>query len=339
MPNNNQVNPKITSEYINIQENPTANEIDNTIIAVNTQLFKYYDNEDFEGGLVLALEMIEQFPEIPTVTHSWAADFYEALGEKEEILKILEKGYSQGAWWSKKALFALYNELKDHPTFSNLIKLAEQEDSQTDSKPFLLVRTPANYSPERSYPLVLVLHGRCDSNRNEDPYWKNLLKHHDIILALLQSSQKFTDNHFVWDDLELAEEELINAYNLLKQRYLIDYSAIILAGVSQGSEVILNATFSGSLAVKGLYLVIPSAPSFLDQFSKEETPQLVQEDIRVCIFMGEKDPRNTKTLNIHDFFIERGIEVQLHKEPDIGHMIPENFDQILLPAINFILEE
>ncbi|MFX0062441.1 MAG: alpha/beta hydrolase [Candidatus Hermodarchaeota archaeon] len=331
----------LNPDSIDLQENQKYKERDIEFFNLNKQIMEYYVNDLFQEGLELALESAKRFPEIPCHTYSWITAFYQGLGKKEETIKALEEGTAQGAWWSENAIKEGFQELKDHPKFPEILELQEKKamEEKSGAKAKLSVRTPKSYSTKKLYPLLLVLHGRYDNNATSEPYWKNVLEEKEILLASLQSSQMITGCHFVWDNSDVALEDLWQAYMLLLERYRIDQSKVILAGVSQGTDVALMALYSGLIPATGFISVAPSYYNFSKRFDNAKSLQSKKKNIRGYAIAGEKDPRYNRTKELFEFLKEIGLTGQFYSIPELGHQIPDDFDQILIKAINFIIEE
>jgi len=293
----------------------------------------------FQKGLKIALETIDRFPEKPTLTHSWAIDFYMSLRKKKKAMKMLEQGFDRGAWWSPKCLMSEIKEPKDHPEFSKILKLGEERFSEEKqhAEAELIVRTPKEYSDEKMYPLLLVLHGAYSSNFDSEPYWLSILDKRRLFLASLQSSQIVSGNHRVWDDQDMALRDVENAYSALVEHYRIDTSKVILGGISHGAEIALIAIFSNRVPAKGFISVIPSVGAFTQQFVKNNSLQNKKKGLKGCIIAGEKDPRYKNTKAVYEFLNKKGVPTQFYSYPELGHSIPDDFDHVLAKSVRFTL--
>ncbi|MHA2250554.1 MAG: hypothetical protein ACXAD7_09330 [Candidatus Kariarchaeaceae archaeon] len=294
-----------------------------------------FESDEFKQGLLIAKEVIKKYPHHITSNYTWLTSFYEELGQRENMMQAIIEGFDRGAWWSEKAIIEGFGSLKDHGHFQKVLELAKQKEMTNQAE--LLVRTPTDYSKEKSYPLLLVLHGRYDSNATADHYWNRVVKEKNIILALLQSSQMISNVHFSWDDEEIAQNDLSLAYSILIQKFSIDPKKIMLGGVSHGNSVILDAVFSRSLLANGIIAVIPSAPTFVSRY--EETVPFDQNTLISCIIVGEKDTRYQRTIKIRDFLETKGSVTKLFSDKDLGHEYPKNFHEILIQAIEFIEDQ
>ncbi|MHA1967813.1 MAG: alpha/beta hydrolase [Candidatus Hodarchaeales archaeon] len=298
--------------------------------SVEAQMMECEENGLYDKGLKLAIDSIDRFPENPTMTYSWMALFYVLLGKNKKSLQTLAEGLTKGAMWSPPFLEEGFQGLKDHPRFLEILELTRKRFSHNKDpdQAELLVRTPKSYSTSKKYPLLLVFHGRFDCNASNDIHWRNIIEQKEIILALLQSSQMQSGNHFVWDEENKAFEDLRRAFAILVRKYPIDTSKIVLAGVSQGSELALVALFSGFVAATNFISVIPAFGGFSYQLTDEDSLQV-----------GEQDPRFSRTKTFFELLRENGVECQLFSYPELGHQIPNDFDQVLIKAVDFVLKK
>ncbi|MFX0207239.1 MAG: alpha/beta hydrolase [Candidatus Hodarchaeota archaeon] len=325
---------------IKIQENPIQDPRRVKIAKVEAQMMECEEKSLFNKGLKLAIKAISCFPENPTLTYSWAALFYVLLGKNNKSMQTLVEGLTKGAVWSPSFLEEGFQGLKDHPRFPEILELTRKKfyNNKSLNQAELLVRTPKSYSTSKQYPLLLVFHGRFDSNAANDIYWGNIIEQKEIFLALLQSSQMQSKNHFVWDEENKALEDLQRALAILIEHYPINTSEIILAGVSQGSELALVALFSGFVTATKFISVIPAFGGFSYQLSEKDLMQNKKEKIRGCFIVGERDPRFSKTKTFFELLRKNGVECRLFSYPELGHQIPDDFDQVLAKAVNFVLK-
>ena len=334
-----------THKGIRILENPNYRNKDVELQSLQKQMEDCLNDGAFRKGLEIALDAIDRFPEKPTLTHSWAIDFYMSLGRKKKAMKVLEQGFRRGAWWSPKSLMSSLmsslKELEDHPAFSKILKIGEErfKKEKQHAEAELIVRTPKEYSDEKMHPLLLVLHGAHSNNFDSEPYWLSILDRKRLFLASLQSSQIVSGNHFVWDDEDIALRDVENAYSMLAERYRIDTSKVILGGISRGAEIALVAIFSNCVHAKGFISVIPSVGAFVKQFVKSSSLQKKERSLKGCIVAGEKDPRYNNTKVVYEFLSKKSVPIQFYSYPELGHSIPDDFDQVLAKSIKFILEE
>ncbi|MFX1249742.1 MAG: alpha/beta hydrolase, partial [Promethearchaeota archaeon] len=315
---------------IKIQENPSYNSRREKIAKIEALMMECEEKTLYNKGLKLALDTIDCFPENPSFTYSWAALFYVMLGKINKALQILTEGLIKGAIWSPSFLEEGFQGLRNHPRFLELLELTKRKfnNNRPLDQAELLVRTPKNYLTTKQYPLLLVFHGRFDSNAANDIYWRNIITQKELFLALLQSSQMQSGLHFVWDEENKAFEDLQRALAILIKRYPINISQIILAGVSQGSELALVALFSGLVTATKFISVIPSFGGFSYKLTDKDSLQQ-KKNIRGCIIVGERDVRFNRTKTFLELLRENGVECRLFSYPELGHQIPDDFEHVL----------
>jgi hypothetical protein len=330
-----------TRGTVRILENPDHRKKDAELQSLQKQMEDCLSASDFERGLEIALGAIDRFPERPTLTHSWAIDFCLPLGRKRKAMKVLEQGFDRGAWWSPKILRSNLSELKDHQDFPRILKMGEDRFRKAEqiAEAKLIVRTPKEPSDGTRHPLLLVLHGAHSNNFDCEPHWLSILDSKRLFLASLQSSQVVMGDHYVWDDREIALREIENAYSMLTERYRIDTSKVVLGGISAGAETALFAVFLNRAPAKGFISVIPSVGAFIKEFVKNNSLPSIGTDLKGCIVAGEKDPRYGNVKIVYEFLSRKGVPIRLHSYSELGHSIPNDFDQVLVKSTEFILEE
>lgn len=330
-----------TRRKIRILENPNHKNKDAELRNLHNQMIDCLNDGALQKGLKTALDAIDRFPEKPNMTHTWAIAFYMSLGKKKKAVKVLQEGFRRGAWWSPKFLMSDFKELEDHSAFPESLKMGEErfkkEKQHTEAE--LIVRTPEEYSEEKMYPLLLVLHGGCSNSFECEPYWLGILDRRRVFVASLQSSQIVFGNHFSWDDENAALRDVENAYSVLVERYPVDTSKVILGGISRGAEIALIAFFSNCVPARGFIAAIPSVGTFMQHFVKNNSLQNKKRGLKGCIVAGEKDPRYNNTKVVYEFLSKKSVHTQFYSYPELGHSIPGDFDQVLAESVRFILEE
>jgi len=322
-----------------IVENREIKKKDLEFFNIQNKLISLFEKENYEEGHKIILEMIKTFPEEPTITYSWASFLPYYSGNLEKALNLLEEGFSKGAWWSKSSLEGDYEKLQKFPRFQKLIDLSEEKRDSILSKesPNLFVRLPDSYSKHRKYPLILSLHGRSSNGINSDILWHDLVNQREIIVASLQSSQETSKSHFDWDNREKSIEDLRKCLNFLKEKYSIDNSQVIVAGVSQGIDVGLISYFAKEIVASGFIGIIPSVYYFDNEFIEKGKIQHIEDKIRVCFIVGEEDPRYQRTEKVTKVLRKKGAKIKIISCSETGHYYPENYNSLILEAVDFVL--
>jgi predicted esterase len=288
------------------------------------------------------LEAKFQYPENKSMIIYWIACFYTLLGENEKALEVLEEGIRHGAWWTKNTLLTEpdIKELRENPRMLQIAEIGEERfnKKKTKCRPTLLIRTPKSYSENKKYPLLFVLHWRGGNNVDFEAYWNEIIVNNDIILCLFQSSQMYGDNQFCWDDESKGLLELQQVFRSLREKINIDLSKIVLAGASQGARLSFTAMLSELIPATGFIYAFPSigdSIAFINSFKSFKSFQ----SIRGCIISGELDNFHKENELLSKILIDSGVNCQFLSYPDLGHYIPDNFNQILEESIDYVLNK
>ncbi len=245
-----------------------------------------------------------------------------------------------GQWisWDKQGKKFTQREYKDGEVVAEDKELNAR--SLANTKATYEIMTPRDYSPEKKYPLVLVLHGGCGSILHDKMFWKaEQLQEleEDYIFAFLQSSQVFDIYCFNWNNIETARKDIKQLYNKIIKEYPIDTTGIIIVGMSQGGQMAIDAAVNNIIPVSGFLACCPSKP---ERLNKDAVKQAVQRGVRGTILAGERDvallPEAKK---INTLFKEMNLEHRFIIIPGLGHRIPPNSTEHFKAAAAHILKK
>ena len=100
----------------------------------------------------------------------------------------------------------------------------------------------------------------------------------------------------VWDDLEIASQEVHHSYAALLDKFAVDRGRTVTAGHSMGGEVAIWLALSGTIPAAGFLAVGPSGPNMNQPESWQVwIDQAVQRQagasgaLRGCVIAGEAD--------------------------------------------------
>ncbi|NHJ50021.1 MAG: hypothetical protein FK733_19670 [Asgard group archaeon] len=318
-------------ELLPISENPLVDVEFHENFKLLEKLMK---QEKYKDGLRQALVFAEKYLNRSTEFYSWALEFCQALEDSNETLVLLEQAITNGAWWSADFLKLAYGELfADNEKFDRLLQLAVKNTPSKKMKAKLIVRTPEKYDLTKSYPLLLVLHGRGSNVEHSDKIWKSETVKRNMIVGFLQSSQLLSSVHYCWDDWEKAFIDIKAAYKTLTSKYTINNEKSIIGGVSAGAEVGLSALFEHILPFSKMISTITSTGTFIRNYIEKDK---TNESLEVFFIVGEKDVRYNNTKLIHQYLKKTSLSSEFYSCPKIGHEIPNNFDEILEKAVTYL---
>jgi predicted esterase len=315
-----------------------------------TEVFRLYLEKKYQDSLKVAMEAAKQFPDGAARTTFWIACLNSRLGKLDQALEALDEGLKKGAWWHEDTLSdADLDPIRGKPEFDRIKSESQhlKDRSAKVSKPDLLVMDPriSNTDP---WPVLIVLHQRGGDRPSQTArQWSSVLQR-GVGLAVPWSSQVYEPDRRCWDNLEIAEKDLMWMHSQLSKHKDIDLQKIIVAGFSQGAAVSIYVSLKRILTSKGFVAVAPSdwvvpeaqraverdrpSPAFTSFVQSSNA-----EGIRGCIFIGENDPFLKKIEFLKGEMVDRGLECKYSVELGIGHEYPRNFDERLAESVGFIL--
>jgi len=315
-----------------------------------TEVFRFYLEKKYADSLRVASEAAEQFPDKTARTSFWIACLNARLGRLDEALEALTEGLRKGAWWHEDTLGdADLDPIRRTPEFDRIKKECYNLKSVSAkvAKPDLLVMDP-RVSGTESWPVLIVLHQRGgDSPSQTSREWSSVLQR-GFGLAVPWSSQVYDPDRRCWDNLEIAEKDMMWTYSQLSKHKGVDLEKVVFGGFSQGAAVAIYMSLKKILTCNGFVAVAPS------DWVVPEAQRAVERDrpspaftsfvqsssahgIRGCIFIGENDPFLRKIEFLKGEMVDRGLECKYSVETGIGHEYPRNFGEKLAESVDFIL--
>jgi hypothetical protein len=315
-----------------------------------TEVFRLYLDKKYADSLKVALEVAKQFPDSTARTTFWIACLNARLGKLDEALEAFDEGLRKGAWWHEDSLGdADLDPIRGRPEFDRIRRECQhlKDRSAKVAKPDLLVIDP-KVSGTEPWPVLIVLHQRGGDRPSQTARgWSSVLER-GVGLAVPWSSQVYDPDRRCWDNLEIAERDVMWMYSRLSEHKGVDLQNFVLAGFSQGAAVSIYMSLKRILACKGFVAVAPSdwvVPEAQRAVQRDrpspEFTSFVQSSsaagIRACIFVGENDPFLRKIEFLKGKMVNRGLECKYSVESGIGHEYPRNFEKNLAESVDFIL--
>ncbi|MCK4321092.1 hypothetical protein KAX08_01045 [candidate division WOR-3 bacterium] len=283
---------------------------------------------------------------------------YGLLGKDTLAAKYLERAVKAG--------YKDINHIKQDPDFGK-VRGSDAFDSKVDSITLEIKRKqeelgdiiyidnsalfkcrihlPHDYNPEKSYPLVVGLHGGGNSLDQFITLWKDFGKLEFIYAVPQAPYHLLIDNEIKYEwalwptaDIEIIEraKEILNSYiaklvKNLNKRYKID--GVYLMGHSQGAifaytaGIINHQLFKGLIILAGPGLFEPIYSPFMgwvDNYWKLEESIKAAKNLRVFIAHSKEDQVVKYELGLasRDVLIEHGYDVTFY-DFEGGHTIPE----------------
>ncbi|UCG92993.1 MAG: hypothetical protein JSV97_04615 [candidate division WOR-3 bacterium] len=302
-------------------------------------LGELYQQKKYKDAAELLEWAKERFPNNVLANAYNLAIMYCHLEEYEKGLVALEYALDRGVWFG---LYFFENEtwkpLKEQKGFKKIWdrNAMLKQEAQKKAKPELLVITPEDFNPEKTYPLFIALHGGSENMETFKNSWKSQKMWKEFITAYPQSSQLISMNGFWWHgDIELAKREIGDAYQKVVSEYPVDRENVIIGGFSSGGVAALEVVLDNTLPVKGFIVLCPDWP---ESFTAERVRDVKNRGIRGFLITSEMDERLPSHKKMTETFKDEGLPHQFIVIPKIGHTYPEDLDKKIDQAIDYIRE-
>ncbi|KPK63610.1 hypothetical protein AMJ83_06185 [candidate division WOR_3 bacterium SM23_42] len=300
-------------------------------------LGELYEKEKYEEAVDLLLWAREKFPDYLFNNSYNLALLYVRLGQYDKGIDALQYALDRGLWFSLLAFepepWAPLREKKGFQDIRDQCEALKQE-AQKKAKPDLLVVTPEDFEPKKTYPLFITLHGGGENIELFKDRWNSQQMRKEFIVAYPQSSQVISMNGFWWHgDIELAKREIASAYQKVVNEYPVDTENVIIGGFSSGGVAALDVLLSNTIPARGFVVLCPDWP---ESFTAERIRDTKNRGIRGTLITTEMDER----LPLHEKMVEtfkaEGLPHQFIVTPNIGHWYPEDLDEKIDGAIDHI---
>jgi predicted esterase len=318
-----------------------------------TDMFRLYQEKSYSKALSIVTEAAKEFPEKRARTAFWIACLQSRLGNLDQAVQTLREGIQHGVWWSEETLRDPdLDPVRSKPEFASILADCQhlKQKSAKIAKPELLVRSPTGPSKGRLWPVLVVCHQRYGDRPDQTAHeWSSILQN-GVGLVVPWSSQVYAQDGRCWDNLDIAERDMLWVYSELKRHPGIDLDRLVLAGFSQGAALAVYLTLKRAFPCRGFIAVAPS--DWVVPESKRATERdrpspaftsFIQassgKGFRGQIFIGENDPFLKKIEFLKDEMVHRGLECEYSVEPKTGHEYPDNFDSKLAKSLRFVLRE
>lgn len=258
-----------------------------------------------------------------------------AAGLEKEALHLMREAIIMNGFWYGSEYLISDDDLKPlhkYEEFHMMVQLCKEREEvataseQADVK-FIGSKKKGN--------LLITMHGDQENIQIVEPYWKSALEQ-DYMLALPQSSQIQFSDGYVWDDIERGREELKGLYD--KVMVSNTFKNSIIGGFSAGARVALHSMLQGEIEVNGFVFMAPWLPKI------EEWEELLgilhDKGTKGYIICGDQDEDCLEgTERFVQLLRDKNIEHKYKIVPNLNHDYPNNFDELLKEAIEYLGSE
>ena len=309
---------------------------------ISQKALGYFDDEKtLQKAYDLLTEAAPRFPEQASLTYNWRYCAAALMNKTDLALQLIQESLDAGFWWSAAYLTSDEDlkSLRELPEFKRLTELSDgmYQEAQKNSKPLALPLSIPEKT-EGPMPLLLSLHGNNGNAQESTQYWESAVQE-GWRTVLLQSSQIFGPDAYVWDDLELGAKEIESHYKDLIASDLPQAGPTVVGGFSKGGEMSIWLALKEIIPMAGFIAVNPGGPYIQDVNTFlpliENCKSLGK--LRGWLVGGENDLNLDNIKTLHKMLNEHGLDCQLIIAPGIAHDFPQDFDQILAEALKDLI--
>lgn len=308
-----------------------------TIGAIEQEFHQLYSQSKFAAAYDLATREAGRFPEWaqPTI-YNWRFCTACLMGDPALALRLIEEALDAGYWYGEAALREDTDlaALVGLPEFERLVELSAQrrDEALAQARPELKILLPANGTAP--YPLLLALHGNNSNIVDSERYWRSAVEQ-GWLVALPQSSQLMSAEHYGWNDRDWAVREITQHVAAIREQYEIDPARMVIAGFSMGGGLAARLALSGELPTRGFIGVGPYLSSIGSVLPLLEAQR--EQPLRAYLVASQRDEYCYGVAQkLAELLPQYGIPCELELHPDLGHDFPPEFERSLIKGLDFI---
>jgi predicted esterase len=302
---------------------------------LHTKLVELYQAKNYAEAVTLAEKYLDAFPDkIRQITYNLAL-FHTLSGNYDKAAKALNYGHSKGIFYGVWDFFAdVWKPFLESQGGKDFVAENDKRVKAAQEKAELKVEIilPENYDASKKYPLFIALHGGGDNLGDFKPNWTSAIMKKDYLVAYLQSTQVASMTGFHWQDDATTKKDILKAFDIIKQKHLIDEKEILMGGFSSGGYGSMIIAFNKTVPVKGLVLLCPPVP----ELTSEQLNEACIRGLRVMMLTTELDNRIEQQKELVAKMAKTNIAVKIEIFPNIGHWYPKDLPEKIDAAINFI---
>jgi len=256
---------------------------------------------------------------------------YALSGDKDSAIAWLEKTFELGSYLflEDEDLLSLHEDER----YMELAQMAEQKIEELKARQWEpLIRLPDEYSVDKTYPVVIGLHGFGTNPIDFAKSIESAVVESDYIFCCPYGPYIGGTTAFGWGECEDAEKRILETIHFLSHNYRIDAARIILFGFSQGGSV----AFCVGLKNPEMFEAIISVAGY---YGHESGYPLEHEGLKtmpVVMMIGENDFQVESNRMAESLMKEKGMTVRLMIYPGLGHAFPPNSDEEVRKALRWI---
>jgi len=303
------------------------------------KIFTLYREKNYNKALEIVQNTKKDYLENLSRLFYYEACLLSVIGDKDVAIKTLNEAIDFGFWWSVNTLnyekdFDLIREDEEFKKIIEKFRKIEEENNKERKREYILIE-PKDFDKNKFYPLFISLHARDANITNYSYYFINIdyLKKNYFML-FPQSSQKTSFNGYSWDSSEITYKDIFEILEDVINKYKnINKDEIIISGASQGGRISLELYLKNILKCKGWIGIIPA---FRDiEYLLNYLDSREKEILKFAFIVGKKDYFYEITNKLNEEIIKRGFKTLFLINENLGHQIPDNFNELITKCIKF----
>jgi pimeloyl-ACP methyl ester carboxylesterase len=313
---------------------------------VQASIQKLYQQGEYSAALDLATRQLNHFPDQAPLLNYWRICMAARLEDKDQSIHLLDEQTRTGFWYGEVLLrkSPSLQPMQGLPEFERLVGLNRQlqELDRVTNFPLITLRPEGECQGDSPpCPLLIGLHANGGTAQTSINFWRPAARL-GFVVAVPQSTQAMWKDSYVWNDLEIAKEEVARDYARLIEKYSLDPQRVLLAGHSMGGEAAIWLALTGAIPARGFIAFGPGGP-YMDNTT--DWLPVIQEranlDLRGYIVVGERDDtiHQDGVRTLVEMLNREGIPCELEVIPRVGHDFVPEYEASLEHALEYVLQE
>ena len=247
------------------------------------------------------------------------AMIYKEMGEDEKVIDALLDGNSRDVIYPIDIGSPMFSYLEDNERYLSFLNknIELRECASEIAEATLLIIAPDDWG-NNTYPLMIALHGGMGSNEAFEKQWVTDKMRGNYIIALIQSSQVFTNDTYYWENLEIGRRDIDSMIAKLNKKYNYDKNNIIIGGFSHGGRMALDYAQHSPMNIVKIITLCPGPDLPNEEFEAYSNSDII-------IITGSKDHSIEFQRSLRDRLNNAGINTIYVEFEDMGHMFTEDF--------------
>ncbi|MBO8176911.1 MAG: hypothetical protein H0Z31_05565 [Bacillus sp. (in: Bacteria)] len=286
-------------------------------------------------GLRFLLSLIDRhFPEQKDISISLNVYLLSQEEDDEKACDLLDEALQHGVWWHPSTLdrSPFFKPLHSCKRFSIIREKNQQLFEKNRSFGIAKILYAGDETSSKG---IFAIHWRGSNAEDFSTFW---LEHHSPYrFAFPQSSQVHGIRSFHWDDEVIAKNELKELFQRFVNDSRLSTRNMVISGASQGGKLAIEQLLAGQIfKARGFIAVIPAIIPHTIETIKRLLQNNNWKQMKGCIITGTGDPFYEETMKLKPLFEQYQFPCLWLVVEGLGHMIPENFQELIEKATDFI---